>query len=215
MRVAVLLFCCLPLHQFNDQTLKGNLMHALQRTLALLLLVVPVSFISTGCESGGQTGALAGAGIGALAGQAIGGDTGSTLVGAAVGTGIGYIIGNEKDKKHAREMDQQSSRPAQLPIHKEVGSLGGTRWAIVDLNPKDIVPEYASKIVEFRSNGRVITTTTTADGSVEVSDETYRVTGSTLIINRPGFLINARFSIDGDQLVVSAEEFSAVLERLS
>jgi hypothetical protein len=165
-----------------------------------------------GCQTGGQTGALAGGGIGALAGQAIGGDTTSTLVGAAVGTGIGYIIGNESDKKHAREMNQAQQTSA--PTHSEVGPLGGTRWRVTSLRPKDVVSEYTSKIVEFKPNGRVITTTTKPDGSVEVFDETYRVVGDTLIINKPGYLVNARFGMSGDQLTVSAEEFSAVLTQL-
>lgn len=176
--------------------------------MGVLLVVVATS----GCETGGQTGALVGSGIGALAGQAIGGDTGATLMGAAVGTGVGYIIGNEQDKKHAREMSQARQMPA--PTHNEVGPLGGTRWSVVSLNPKDRVPPYTSKIIEFKTNGRVITTTTKPDGQVEVFDETYRVVGDTLIINKPGYLVNARFGVSGEQMTVSAEDFSAVLRRL-
>lgn len=167
---------------------------------------------SGGCQSGGGTGALVGGGIGALAGQAIGGDTGATLIGAAVGTGIGYMIGNEADKKKAQQMSQ-ASRSNQYS-HTEVSPLAGTRWTVVDIAPKDRVPEFTSKIVEFRSNGRVITTTTSPDGMVEVSDEHYRVVGSTLIINKPGYLINARYGIAGDQLIIDAEDFRAVLRRL-
>jgi hypothetical protein len=165
-----------------------------------------------GCKTGGQTGALAGGGIGALAGQAIGGDTEATLIGAAVGTGIGYIIGNEVDKKHAREMSAES-KPSGT-THSEVAPLGGTRWQLVSLNPRDIAPPYTSKVVEFRRDGRAITTTTRPDGTVEVSDESYRVVGDTLIVNKPGYLINARFRITGQDLTVSAQDFSAVLRRL-
>jgi hypothetical protein len=49
---------------------------------------------------------------------------------------------------------------------------------------------------------------------VEVFDETYRVVDSTLIINKPGYLVNARFGVSGNQLTVSAKDFSAVLRRL-
>lgn len=177
-------------------------------SIAGLAAIVLIS----GCQTGGQTGALAGGGIGALAGQAIGGDTGSTLIGAAVGTGIGYMIGNEQDKKRARQMSQ--FQPLAQPTHSEVGSLGDTRWKVVSLRPRDIVPEYTSKIVEFKPNGRVITTTTKPDGTIEVFDETYRVVGDTLIVNKPGYMINAKFDVTGEQMVVSAEEFSAVLQRL-
>ena len=60
----------------------------------------------------------------------------------------------------------------------------------------------------------VITTTTNLDGSVDITDERYRVVGDTLIVNKPGYLINARFGIVGDELIVSAEDFRAVLKRM-
>jgi len=166
----------------------------------------------TGCATSGKTGALIGAGIGALAGQAIGGDTEGTLIGAAVGTGIGYIIGNEKDKKHAKELSEQSRSPQYT--HTEVGPLGGTRWQLVSILPKDRVPEYASKIIEFRPYGRVITTTTDRDGTVDVTDERYRVVSKALIVNKPGYLINAHYAISGSELIIFANDFQAVLKRL-
>ena len=168
--------------------------------------------IVVGCETGGQTGALAGGGIGALAGQAIGGNTESTLIGAAVGTGIGYMIGNEKDKEKAKEMNQKTK--SHNYTHTEVGPLGGTRWLVADISPKSRVTPYISKIIEFRPYGRVITTTTNPDGTVDVTDERYRVVGDTLVVNKPGLLINAQYGISGDQMIVSAEDFRAVLKRM-
>lgn len=175
-------------------------------------MICVLAMILVGCETAGRTGALAGGGIGALAGQMIGGNTESTLIGAAVGTGIGYIIGNEKDKKHAKEMTQETK--AHNYAHDEVKPLGGTRWLVMDLAPKDRVPPYASKIVEFRKYGRVITTTTNSDGTVDVTDERYRVVGNTLVVNKPGLLINARYGITGDEMIVSADDFRAVLKRM-
>jgi hypothetical protein len=170
---------------------------------------------SSGCESSAQTGGLAGAGIGALAGQAIGGSTGATLAGAAVGAGIGYVIGNEKDKKEARTMTAASHAETHTHYpHNQVGQLGNTRWRVVNITPSDKVPAFASKIIEFRPTGRVIATTTFADGHLEVSDENYRVVDNVLIVNRRDFLINATFSIQEDQLIIIAEEFRAVLERM-
>lgn len=180
------------------------------RTLAVLLALAGV--VCGGCATAGRTGALAGAGIGALAGQAIGRDTEGTLIGAAVGSGIGYIIGNEKDKQHAEQLSRQA--PPSQYTHTEVGPLGGTRWQLVSLAPRDRVPAYASKIIEFRPYGRVITTTTNPDGTVIVADERYRVVGKALIVNKPGYLINATYGISGNELIVSAEDFRAVLKRL-
>lgn len=189
---------------------------SLTNTFAIAgVLAGTVLTTATGCKTGAQTGAVAGGGIGALAGQAIGGNTKSTVIGAAVGVGVGYIVGNEADKKKAKAMEEQKAQTTTVTyVHKEVGPLGGTRWMLVSLSPKDRVPPHVSKIVEFRSHGRVITTTTKLDGSVEVADENYRVVGSTLIVNKPGYIVNAQYSISGDQLIVSAEEFRAVLRRI-
>ena len=185
---------------------------------SVILLVAAT--MTTGCESDAQTGALLGAGIGALAGQAIGGDTGGTLIGAAAGGGIGYVLGNEGDKKKAKEMEQSrpvshapsgSSTTSPNVSHSEVGNLGGSRWMVVSLAPTQ---SYISMIIEFRDHGRVITTITNADGKLEVIDERYRVVDSTLIINKADYIINASYLIDGDEMIISADNFRAVLKRI-
>jgi len=178
---------------------------------------------TAGCQSDAQTGGLAGAGIGALAGQAIGGNTEATLIGTAVGAGLGYIIGNEEDKKKASAASRQPTRPVSpppaspppAPAHSEVGPLGGTRWNLISLSPSDYYEPYTSKVVTFRRDGYVVTTTTEPGGVVTEETESYRVVGDTLIMNSPGYLVNARYRISGSQLIISAEEFSAVFDRLS
>lgn len=184
--------------------------HGFAHVLPVLLISALVGTIA-GCQTGGQTGALAGGGIGALAGQLIGGNTKGTLIGAAIGTGVGYMIGNEKDKAHAREMSR-SSRSRNY-AHHEVGNLGGTRWFVISLKPSDVVEPWSSKVVEFQRDGHVRTTTTKPDGTVESRIERYRVVGDTLILNNDGYVINSRYSISGNELIISAEEFSAVLLR--
>ncbi len=187
-------------------------MKSFHETAVLAVVAVIVVVLVGGCATQAGTGALAGGGIGALAGQAIGHNTTGTLIGAAVGTGIGYIVGNEMDKKKAQDMSRASQ--ANNYNHNEVGALAGTKWQVVNVAPRNRVPAFASKIVEFWPNGHSATTTTYPDGRVEVSHETYRVVGNTLIVNKPGYLINARYSISGNQMIVDADEFRAVLNRL-
>ena len=183
------------------------------RTARFAAAALAASFLaSAGCQSNGQTGALVGAGIGALAGQAIGGDTGATLIGAAVGSGVGYVIGNEEDKKKAQQMSRDTSHRDYA--HDEINPLAGSRWQLVSISPRDAIGEYVSKVCEFKSNGRVTSTTTLPSGRVEIEDERYRVVGDTLIINQDDYIVNARFSVDNDQLVLSSDDFSAVLERV-
>lgn len=186
------------------------------KCLVLIAMIVTMMMllVSGGCESEAQTGALMGGGIGALAGQAIGGNTESTLIGTAVGSGVGYVIGNESDKKKAQSLERSRTRTSYGYTHTEVSSLGGTRWKMVDISPDNYYAPFVSKIIEFRQYGRVITTTTYADQRVEVFDEAYRVVGSTLIINRPGYIVNARFKVTGNELILSADDFSAVLHRI-
>lgn len=166
-----------------------------------------------GCvTTSAQKGAVGGGGVGAIAGQLIGGNTSSTLIGTGVGMGLGYIIGNEMDKKKATERSNQTR--ANNYSHNETGNLGGTRWKKISMNPKPKGPERSSVILEFKPDGHLITTTTYQDGTVDVEEERYRVVGSTLVINYPGYLINARYTIDGSRLIVDTESFSAVYQRL-
>ncbi len=167
-------------------------------TLYLYATIITVG----GCETRAQTGTLAGAGIGALAGQAIGASTGATLIGAGIGAGAGYLIGNSQDKKAAKTYDMSQPTP-----------LTGTSWKVVNLVKKDM-PEYESIIVEFKPNGEVVTTINEPGGTMTVTEERYRIVGNDLIVNKPGYIINATYKVKGNQLTIDCEQFKAVLERV-
>ncbi len=191
---------------FKGYTVMSNARsaHSVRR---LMVMILPMIVITAGCATKGRTGAAIGGGLGAIIGQAVGRDTEATLIGAAVGTGIGYIIGNEVDKKEAKEMaDRGSPAPDTSP-------LSGTTWRVVSLVADKPMP-YVSITVEFRPDGRVITTKTEAGGIVTRHNERYRVVGNTLIVNKPGYLINAQYRIDGRELIVDAKHIRAVLKRL-
>ena len=196
------------------------------RAAFAIVAAIAVAFCSAEAQEKKKS-TIKGAGLGALLGQAIGGDTEATLIGGAIGAGVGHVIGNEKDKEKAEELSKQQSQPAPkpaqpapnsaqpAPIQEEADVLAGTTWAVGSVSPKENIPEFRSKIVEFRDNGKVSTTTTATDNTVTLSEESYRVVDDVLIINKPGYIINARFSVDGDQLIIKADEFSAVLFRLN
>ncbi|MHC4617850.1 MAG: glycine zipper domain-containing protein [Planctomycetota bacterium] len=170
---------------------------------AVLTVCICATIITIGgCETRAQTGGLVGAGIGALAGQAIGGNTSSTLIGTAVGAGAGYIIGNEQDKKAAKKYDYNQRTP-----------LTGTKWRVVSLVMED-KPLYESMIVEFKPNGEMVTTEHEPGGTKTITEERYRIVGNTLIISKPGYMINATYKISGNELIVDCREFRAVLQRV-
>jgi len=180
-------------------------MRPLQNLVTCTVLCLSL-LMTSGCATKGRTGALAGGGVGALIGQVAGRSTEATLVGAAVGTGIGYIIGNEVDKKEAKELEARHAVPDNAP-------LAGTRWRVVSLVRDEPLP-HRSIVLEFRDDGRVITTRTLPNGDVMRSDEAFRVVGSTLIVNKPGYIVNAKYRIDGRGMVVETPKARAVLERV-
>ena len=168
----------------------------------LFVSLLALVFVIAGCDTQAGTGTLAGAGIGALAGQVIGGSTGATLAGAAIGAGAGYIIGNEGDKKRAAVYDYNTPT-----------SLTGTRWKVTRLDMDD-PPIYDSITVEFKSNGEVVTARHEPGGTMTVTEERYRIVGDTLVINKPGYIVNAKYRIQGSQMTVTAPEFKAVLQKM-
>jgi hypothetical protein len=188
--------------------------------LLLPLLALAVPLCSGGCGSSKTAGGPEAAEVGGLLGPAEGGPQ-NAMHAAAVGSGVGYVIGDKEDEAKAKEMTAKGKTA-------EVAPLGGSRWTLVTLNTRMSVAPYVSKVIEFRPDAHVITTTTRPDGSVVVFDEAYRVVGTTLIVNKPGYLINARYRFEGDRMILVANTryrndgerlvlddpgFSAVLQR--
>jgi len=175
----------------------------------MVAMVAVTMLFGAGCATKGQTGALTGAGVGAAIGGLANmhGSWGATaLIGAGVGAGIGYLIGNEEDKKDAAK--RQSASEAELK------PLSGTTWLVVSIVPK---PEKVHKsiVAHFRPDGHVVITKTDMQGRVETSTEKYRVVGSTLILNKPDYVENTKFKIEGDKLIVDYGNGSVVLQRIS
>ena len=161
-----------------------------------------LSLVVSGCDSSAKTDALIGTGVGALVGQAVGGDTSSTLVGAGVGAGVGYLIGNHQDKKAAEKHDYNSATP-----------LTGTKWTVTDLTMKD-KPQYQSMTVEFTKDGKLVTTQINPDGTKKIEEERYRIVDQALVIHKTDYIVNATYALYGNELVITADDFKAVLKRI-
>lgn len=170
-----------------------------------LLTGLALCALAAGCETKAGTGSLAGAGVGALVGQAIGHNTAGTLIGAGVGTGVGYLIGNDLDKQDAQKRQQATAA--------EMAPFAGTAWQLLSVNPQPPRP-VQSLVARFNPDGTIVTSRTFTDGRLETATESYRVVGDTLIVNRPGYLVNAKFRIDGDRLYLDTPDHGAVLRRV-
>ncbi len=158
---------------------------------SVIICMLISSLAITGCETRAQTGSLAGAGIGALLGQAIGGDTKATLIGTAIGAGAGYLIGNSQDKKQSAFHD-----------YFQPTALTGTKWKVIDLVKQD-KPKFESMTVEFRPDGKIVTTRHESDGTMIFGEEKYRIVGSTLIINKSDYIVNADYKVIGNDVFVN------------
>ena len=181
-------------------------MEGWKKTVGLGVLCIALLF-GGGCATmdKSEMGALGGAGVGALVGQAIGHNTAGTLIGAGVGLGLGYIIGNEVDKSDTRKR--------KAVTQEEVEPLANTTWEVVSTTPRP-KKHYQSMIARFNQDGTVTTTTKLANGKVETDTESYRVVGSTLVINKPNYVINSRYRIDGNKMYMDTGEHSIVLQRV-
>jgi hypothetical protein len=176
-------------------------------THRLTMLLIALSLVVGGCATKSGSGALIGAGVGALIGQAAGGNTAGTLIGAGVGTGVGYLIGNEMDKSDAQKRSQATA--------DELRPFSGTAWQLLSVNPPPNKGKPVKSLVaRFNPNGRVGSTRTFEDGTFETADESYRVVGDTLIVNKPDYIINARYKLDGDRLYLESGDRSAVLKKI-
>lgn len=169
------------------------------------------SLCSVACQNTAQKAAVGGAGLGALVGALAGESAEGALIGAGVGTGIGYIIGNEMDKKKAEELTAQlAAQPQYVP---PPDPFTGTSWQLISAKP-DLNPPVRSLIASFGGDGYVKTTRILESGQMEESRERYRVVDNILIINRPGYLINATFMIDGDTVTLQNQDRNAVFKRV-
>ncbi len=180
----------------------------LSKKMCIALVTLTLLF-GAGCATKGQTGALTGASAGALIGGLANmhGSWGATaLIGAGVGAGVGYLIGNEEDKKDAAKR--------QRAAEGELRPLAGTTWQVISIVPKP-AKSYKSIVSHFRPDGNVVTTKTNMDGKVETTTEGYRIVGSALIINKPDYVENTMFRIDGNKLIIDYGNGSVVLQRVS
>lgn len=182
----------------------------MKKEIAVILLSMMT--VAPACASEAANKGMWGAGIGALIGGVAGGHGSDALIGGAIGAGIGYVIGNEQDKSKAQKMSDETR--SSNYAHSETGPLGGTSWRLLDWSPKDAATGFRSKIVEFGSNGWVKTTTTYDDGRTDTDHESYRVIDNTLIVNKGDYLVNYKFSLQGDQLTVDNSKLRALLKRL-
>ncbi len=110
-------------------------------------------------------------------------------------------------------MDKKDAKNRQKVLDDETKPLANTTWQVTSIVPKPDKP-VKSLVAHFKPDGTVVSTRTFEDGHVETAIERYRVVGDTLIINQDDYVINARFKINGNQMIANTEKHSIILTRV-
>ncbi len=99
-------------------------------------------------------------------------------------------------------------------ITDDSNPLSDTKWQVMTITPK---PEkaFTSMIMDFQAKGVLEEITTYPDGKVKREAHFYTTSGATLAINKAkNLVIDARFRISDNRLIVDTSEYSIVLQRI-
>lgn len=176
------------------------------RCMAVPLMVLAV--VLSACATGGNRYSESDPSLAQLAREAQAGETG-----AGVGAGVPYILGNSVDQQRAMELLKAS--PSQnYPTHSQTFPLGNTRWTVAEVEPAAWVAAYSNVAMEFKSNGRLITTATHMSGREVMVDECYRVIKDVLAISRRGYIANYEYTLDSNHLYIETGRIKVRMERV-
>jgi len=100
----------------------------------------------------------------------------------------------------------------------QTAELGGTKWNVIEYyGPEaDAVPDLKKMVVDFRANGKLITTCTFEDGRVTVEDgERYTVDPENKVVtirDSKNEEILSMYRFEGENLRAFSEQFIIVME---
>jgi len=183
------------------------------------------AILLTGC---GTTSTSKGASLGAVVGGLSDG-WGGAATGALIGGGVGYLVDRSDDKaaataeqekrEAALEMARITADPATAYRPPNINPLTGSTWRAISIVSDEIPPgRYGSVVVTFQTNSKVTTLAIPPQGDPDVFVETYRVVEDVLILsgeeNGKSYVVNAKFSLADNQLIIVAEGLRIVLEEV-
>jgi hypothetical protein len=99
-------------------------------------------------------------------------------------------------------------------ITDDSNPLSDTKWQVMTVTPK---PEkaFSTMYMNFKSDGNLEEVTTFPDGSVKREVYVYNTAGATLAINKAkNVIIDARYKITGNRMIMDTGEYSMVLQRV-
>ena len=186
-----------------------------------LLLIFTLIGSLTGC---GTTNTSKGASTGALVGGLVDG-WGGAAAGAIIGGGIGYAVDHTEDKKKTQELKERevsalekssiSSDPKTAYRPANGNPLTGSTWRVISFVENDKkTPEFKSMVITFQTNTKATTLILWADGRAESYVESYTIVDDALVLSGKDYVTNAKYSINGKQMVLVTPKMRVVLEEV-
>ena len=186
-----------------------------------ILLVIVIASSVAGC---GTTNTSKGASTGAIVGGLVDG-WGGAAAGALIGGGIGYAVDHSEDKKKTQELKERevsalesssiSSDPKTAYRPANSNPLTGSTWRVISLvDSEKKTPEFKSMVITFQTNTKATTLILWADGRTETYGESYTVVDDALVFTGKDYVTNAKYSINGKQMVLVTPKMRVVLEEV-
>ena len=90
----------------------------------------------------------------------------------------------------------------------------GSTWRVLSIVSKKPASEYQSMVLTFQTNTKLTTLTILKDGKATTQVESYRVVDDVIVISGKDYIINAKYSIEGKQMIIVAPDIRIVMEEI-
>ena len=197
----------------------------------LVMFKITLLVIAFSMASCGSTNTSQGATAGLIVGGLVDGWEGAAT-GALIGGGVGLMADSAEDKQirqAQKERELSIMHKSQEQEEKEIvkkqvktvqnssntNALTGRSWKVVSLvddGNKKI--QFSSIILSFQTDTKATTQVLWKDGKSETFGETYTLVDDAIIFTGKEYVTNAKYKINGKQLILVSPKMRVVLEEV-
>lgn len=152
-------------------------------------------------------------------------EDGKEWPGALIGGGVGLMADSAENKKIQQQQKERelaileksriTANENTVAKPKNNNSLTGSTWRVISLvDDEKKTSEFSSMILSFQTNTRATTLILWADGKSETYSERYSIVGDALIFTGKDYVTNAKYTINGNQMIFITPTIRVVLEEV-
>jgi hypothetical protein len=97
---------------------------------------------------------------------------------------------------------------------RDTGPLGNTRWRILNIRPR-VENLFIGTEFFFERSGVLVESAELPNNTIYTDTHRYRVLNSTLVLTKDGRTSVALFKIEGDTLIIQADNYTLTLDKVS